>query len=113
MQNPLDMQGKVVIITGGARGVGAGITRCFLDAGARVAVVGRNQPEQLPAMGDNHAEFWKADVRDYDQMAACVESIVQKHGRLDVFVNNAGGSPSAESATASPRFSESIRCVTI
>jgi len=108
MQDKLDMRGKVVIVTGGAKGVGAGITRCFLEAGASVAVVGRTPPERMPASGDNEASFWQADVRDHEQIGACADAIVARFGRIDVLVNNAGGAPSADAATASPRFSESI-----
>lgn len=106
--NPLDMRDRVVIVTGGARGVGAGISRSFLQAGAHVAVVGRTEPEELPSAAGRSASFWPADVRDHEQIERCVEAIVTHHGRIDVLVNNAGGSPSAEAATASPRFSESI-----
>ena len=49
-----------------------------------------------------------ADVRDPEQVAPLVAAVVDAHGRLDVVVNNAGGSPSADAATASPRFTESI-----
>jgi NAD(P)-dependent dehydrogenase (short-subunit alcohol dehydrogenase family) len=108
MRDRLDMQGRVVIVTGGARGVGAGISRSFLGAGATVAIVGRTPPEQLPACEGKEAHFWQADVRDYEQLAACADAIVARHGRIDVLVNNAGGAPNADAATASPRFSESI-----
>ncbi len=108
MQDGLDMRGKVVIVTGGAKGVGAGITRCFLGAGAQVAVVGRTPPEQPVAHAGSEARFFQADVRDAEQIASCVEAVCAQYGRIDVLVNNAGGAPNADAATASPRFSESI-----
>ena len=108
MQNPLDMQGRLVIVTGGARGVGAGITRCFLQAGAEVALIGRNRPDALPAHEGREASFYTADVRDHAQLQAAFDAIVARHGRIDVLVNNAGGAPAADAATASPRFAESI-----
>lgn len=108
MQNPLDMQGRLVIVTGGARGVGAGITRRFLEAGADVAIIGRKPPESLPRATGREAVFFAADVRDADQLAASFEAIDARFGRIDVLVNNAGGAPHAEAATASPRFGESI-----
>lgn len=108
MANPLDMHGKLVVVTGGARGVGAGISRGFLEAGADVAIIGRSVPEQMPSAGERQATFWQADVRDYDQLSACFDTIVQQYQRIDVLINNAGGAPNADAATASPRFSESI-----
>lgn len=108
MQNGLDMSGKVVIVTGGAKGVGAGITRSFLEAGASVAVIGRTPPEQPIASAGHEARFWQTDVRDHEQITACVDAVFSHYGRIDVLVNNAGGAPNADAATASPRFSESI-----
>jgi len=108
MQDPLDFSGKLVIVTGGGKGVGRGITQCFLEAGADVVICGRSAPETLPAAGGREAVFVPCDVRDYEQIEACVAQAVARFGRLDVLVNNAGGAPFAEAATASPRFSESI-----
>ncbi len=108
MDNPLDFTGQTVIVTGGGKGVGAGITQCFLAAGANVLICGRSAPESLPCSGEHRAVFTHCDVRDYEQIEACVALAVQRFGRLDVLVNNAGGAPYAEAATVSPRFSESI-----
>ena len=105
---PLDFTGSVVIVTGGGKGIGRGISECFLAAGAKVIICGRSEPEQLPCKGDNSAIFTSCDVREYDQIEACVNFAVDQFGRVDVLVNNAGGAPNAEAATASPRFSESI-----
>jgi NAD(P)-dependent dehydrogenase (short-subunit alcohol dehydrogenase family) len=108
MSNPLDFGGKVVLVTGGGKGIGRGIAESFLAAGARVAICGRSQPEQLPGAAGREATFIACDVRDYDQIEACVEQLLARFGRLDVLVNNAGGAPFADAATASPRFSEAI-----
>lgn len=108
MQNPLDMNGMAVIVTGGGKGVGLGITEAFLSAGANVLICGRSAPESLPSARGREAVFTTCDVRDFEQIEACVATAVEKFGRLDVLVNNAGGAPYAEAATASPRFSESI-----
>lgn len=106
--NPLDYRGKVVLITGGTKGIGAGIASGYLAAGAQVFVCGRQEPEQLPQAEGRQAQFVAADVRDVEAMAAVFEHIREQTGRLDVLVNNAGGSPYVDAATASPRFSESI-----
>jgi NAD(P)-dependent dehydrogenase (short-subunit alcohol dehydrogenase family) len=108
MADVLGLAGKVVIVTGGTKGVGRGIAARFLEAGAKVIVCGRNAPEAPIAAGGRHATFVAADVREVDQIAAVVDAATQTHGRLDVLVNNAGGSPPADAATASPRFSEAI-----
>ncbi|MFC4931468.1 SDR family oxidoreductase [Massilia sp. GCM10023247] len=99
---------QVVLITGGTRGIGRGIAEAFLAAGAHVVVCGRSRPEALPALGAASAEFVPCDVRDAEAVQQLVDGIAARHGRLDVLVNNAGGSPYAEAATASPRFHESI-----
>lgn len=104
----LDFEGKVVLVTGGAKGVGLGIAHSFLAAGARVIVCGRNEPEALPAVGAAQAEFIAADVRDYESLQALFAAIRERHGRLDVLVNNAGGAPFALADKASPRFHEGI-----
>ena len=106
--NPLDFTGKVVIVTGGCRGVGKGITESFLAAGADVVICCRHEPETLPSAGARQAVFVAADVRDYEQIENVVRFTTDRFGRIDVLVNNAGGSPPADSATVSPKFSTSI-----
>ncbi|HYQ52976.1 MAG TPA: SDR family oxidoreductase [Pseudomonas sp.] len=104
----LDYSGKVVLVTGGTKGIGAGIARCFLAAGARVIVCGRTAPEQLPDVGEARADFLAADVRDQAALEGLFDTVRREYGRLDVLVNNAGGSPSADAASASPRFHEGV-----
>jgi NAD(P)-dependent dehydrogenase (short-subunit alcohol dehydrogenase family) len=108
MDNPLDLSGQVAIVTGGGKGVGRGITERLLEAGASVVICGRHAPDTLPAAGSHSAVFTACDVRDVEQVQACVDFTVAQFGRLDILVNNAGGAPFAEAATASPRFSEAI-----
>jgi len=69
---------------------------------------GRNEPEALPEADGRRASFQACDIRKPEQAQALVDATIAQHGRLDIVVNNAGGSPHAEAATASPRFSEAI-----
>jgi NAD(P)-dependent dehydrogenase (short-subunit alcohol dehydrogenase family) len=98
------MSEQVVLVTGGTRGIGAAIATAFLAEGASVVVCGRRLPDELPRAGDREAEFVEADVRDPEAAAALVDLVAKRHGRLDLLVNNAGGTapgPAAEMSTAS------------
>lgn len=108
MSIQIDYSGRCVIVTGGSRGVGKGISECFLAAGADVVICGRNAPEALPQAEGREAVFVTADVRELEQIDSLVSQVEERFGRVDVLVNNAGGSPAADSATVSPRFNESI-----
>jgi NAD(P)-dependent dehydrogenase (short-subunit alcohol dehydrogenase family) len=108
MADPLDMSGNVVIVTGGCRGIGRGIAERFLDAGADVVVCCRHEPEMLPRSGEREAVFVAADVREPEEIDKVVGFTTNRFGRIDVLVNNAGGSPPADSATVSPKFSTAI-----
>jgi len=99
-----ELDGKVAIVTGGTRGIGAVIAARLLGAGASVVICGRGKPDQPPVAGEVTAEFVAADVREPEQAAALVDYAVDRFGRLDIAVNNAGGSPNADAATVSPRF---------
>jgi NAD(P)-dependent dehydrogenase (short-subunit alcohol dehydrogenase family) len=103
-----DLSGLVVIVTGGSRGIGRGIATAFLAAGADVTICGRSEPDDVPTVDGRAAAFVAADVRDPDDVERVVTATADRSGRIDVLVNNAGGSPPADSATASPRFSRSI-----
>jgi NAD(P)-dependent dehydrogenase (short-subunit alcohol dehydrogenase family) len=108
MEEPLSFAGRVVIVTGGARGIGRAIAERFLEAGAGVVVCGRTAPADPVRAAGAEALFVQADVREAEASEKVVTAAVERHGRLDVLVNNAGGSPFAEAAMASPRFSAAI-----
>ncbi|HMX10732.1 MAG TPA: SDR family oxidoreductase [Burkholderiaceae bacterium] len=105
--NP-EYRGRVVLVTGGSKGIGRAIAEAFLAAGAVVVVCARHAPEALPAAQGRSAEFIACDVREAEALRALVAEVVARHGRLDVLVNNAGGAPSVDAATVSPRFHEGV-----
>jgi NAD(P)-dependent dehydrogenase (short-subunit alcohol dehydrogenase family) len=98
----LDLTDRVVLVTGGARGIGLGISRVLSSAGATVVTCGRSEAE---APGATHLV---CDVRDPEAVAAMVDQLVATHGRLDGLVNNAGGAPYSPAAEASPRFHDKV-----
>jgi NAD(P)-dependent dehydrogenase (short-subunit alcohol dehydrogenase family) len=102
----LGLDGHVVLVTGGARGIGAGICAVLAGLGAHPVACARRAPEDPAAMGG--AEFVGCDVRDPDAVSAMVADVVDRHGRLDAVVNNAGGAPFAPAAQASPNFHRKI-----
>lgn len=104
----IDLIDRVVLVTGGVRGVGAGVSRTFLAAGATVVACAR-RPAEIPIEVDGRAiEFLPCDVRDADAVRALIDTIVERHGRLDHLVNNAGGAPFALADTASKNFHAKI-----
>ncbi|WP_424214280.1 SDR family oxidoreductase [Streptomyces sp. BI20] len=98
----MQLDGRVVVVTGGTRGVGAGITRSFLRAGAHVVTCARRPPDTPVTAGGHTAEFEAVDLRDEDAVTALVDRIADRHGRLDTLVNNAGGGPYRLLADATP-----------
>jgi NAD(P)-dependent dehydrogenase (short-subunit alcohol dehydrogenase family) len=109
-REPFDFAARVVLVTGGTRGIGQAIARAFLERGAEVAVCARHRPDDrhLPRVGDRQATYIEADVRHAGDARRLVDATVKRFGRLDVVVNNAGGSPSVPAASASARFAEAI-----
>src|SRR5438093_165191 len=103
-----DFEDRVVLVTGGTKGIGFGIAEAFLGAGARVVVCARTAPASLPRAHARQAEFLACDVREAEAVRALVAAVVERHGRLDVLVSNAGGSPPGNAATLSPRFHEGV-----
>src|SRR5579875_3834338 len=98
----LGLAGRVVLVTGGVRGVGAGISSVFAGQGATVVTCARRAVEGLPY------EFHSCDIRDDEAVKTMIDAIVGRHGRLDVVVNNAGGSPYVLTADSSAKFNRKI-----
>ena len=97
MDNRLDLAGKVALVTGSSRGIGAGIVRALADRGARCVVNyvedrdGRNRADaESVATGLTDALVLQCDVGDAGQVDAMMQQVRQRLGALDVLVNNAG-----------------------
>ncbi|MCC0098735.1 MULTISPECIES: SDR family oxidoreductase [Streptomyces] len=89
----MELDGRVVVVTGGTRGVGAGIARSFLEAGAQVVVCARRPPREPVAADGRTASFAALDLRDPAAVEEFFGSVERRYGQLDCLVNNAGGTP--------------------
>ena len=92
---------RVVIVTGAAKGIGAGCARVFCQEGGLVAVLdvddtaGKSLVEELSTAGPGRAAFWKCDVSDDHRIAETVADVAREFGRIDCLINNAGVHPPA------------------
>jgi NAD(P)-dependent dehydrogenase (short-subunit alcohol dehydrogenase family) len=96
------MAGKVVLITGASRGIGAAVARRLATEGDTLALVGL-EPDELKKVAEDcgpDAGWWEADVTDLESLRTAVEAVVERYGRIDVVVANAG--------IAAPGFTRSM-----
>ncbi|NPV21239.1 SDR family NAD(P)-dependent oxidoreductase [Bradyrhizobium aeschynomenes] len=95
MAGRFDLKGKVAIVTGGNGGIGLGMARGLAEAGADIAVVGRNEAKSQTAVADLATRGVRtiavtADVSNKHDVAAMVERVLGSFGRIDILINNAG-----------------------
>lgn len=86
----MDIHGKVVLITGGGRGIGASMAKAFSEAGAKVAIVSRSKEEVDSVVNETHCIGIIGDVREEDNCKRAVEDTIKHYGHLDILINNAG-----------------------
>lgn len=91
---------KVVIVTGGTKGIGLGCVRVFVQEGgsqvvfcARDPAAGQEVEAEVNARGPGRASFVRCDVGREDDLRALIDLAVQRHGRIDCLINNAGWHP--------------------
>ena len=108
--------GQVALVTGGGSGIGLATAREMASLGARVAICGRKADKieaaraLLSADGVSEADVYGApcDIREPDQVAAFVGSVIERFGQIDVLVNNAGGQFPTPAEAMSPRGWEAV-----
>ena len=87
------VSGKVAIVTGGARGIGAGVAKALVDEGAKVVVADILDDDGnalVETLGADNARYIRLDVTDYEAWEQAVATTLEAFGRLDILVNNAG-----------------------
>lgn len=110
----LGLKDKVVIVTGGAKGIGEGIVRSFASEGAIVVIVNRSGGEgeelrdELNSSGAQ-AYFIVADLVDPAQCKAAIDETLAKYGQIDVLVNNAGVNDGADLEAGVEAFEQSLK----
>jgi NAD(P)-dependent dehydrogenase (short-subunit alcohol dehydrogenase family) len=91
---PLEIGGGVAVVTGGANGIGRGIVKALLEAGASVVIADIEEPvldatvADLSDLGD--VSGVQTDVSDFESVEACADVVYERHGRCDMLFNNAG-----------------------
>lgn len=91
-----EFQGKVVVVTGGASGLGFSISKAFLNAGATIVMIGRNEAHLQNAVNKLHSNraisyCWDFnDIQEVGIIKSHLQAIVAKVGKIDVLINNAG-----------------------
>src|SRR5450432_62569 len=91
----LQLKNKVIIVTGGAKGIGEGIVRVLVAEGAIPVIVGRNEDDNLKLMNEliiNGAEIFQvaAELNKPEESEKAVKAVIEKYGRIEGLVNNAG-----------------------
>src|SRR5690625_4906912 len=104
----LDFSDQVVLLTGGSRGIGRGISEAFLKVGARVEICGRSSPREVPKVGFNRAHFSEIDVRDPLAVEAWVNDVHHRQGSINIAINNVGGSPFGAFEKGSPGYLKAV-----
>ncbi|PWA08773.1 short-chain dehydrogenase [Pueribacillus theae] len=89
----LGLNGKVVLVTGGSKGIGKAIAKAFYDEGAKVAITARNKKELEQCQDEMETIFtYAGDMKDEAARKELVDVVLDKWGTIDILINNVGGS---------------------
>src|ERR1700749_2756641 len=88
----LNLKGKIIIVSGGAKGIGEGIVRVLAAEGAIPVIIGRSEEDNLKVVNelDGKASHVVAELTDPVQCENSIKAVIAKYGRIDGLVNNAG-----------------------
>jgi meso-butanediol dehydrogenase/(S,S)-butanediol dehydrogenase/diacetyl reductase len=86
----MDLEGKVAIVTGGSSGIGKAIVERYAWEGAEVVIADVDEEAGKEVAEETDSHFIKCDVSDFESVESLVEETVEKYGKLDIMVNNAG-----------------------
>jgi len=86
----MSFKGKIVLITGGSRGIGFATAKLFSTAGAQVVITSKNSVKLTEAAGKLDCLAIPADVKKISEVQDVIKKIIKKFGRIDILINNAG-----------------------
>jgi len=100
----MSFKDKTIIVTGGGRGIGRGISESFATQGANIIICGRREPGTLP----KNRHFISLDIRKPEAAKTLIDFAIEKTDRVDCLINNAGGGPPVASKDASPNLTQKV-----
>ena len=119
MGDLLSLQGKNAIVTGGAKGIGLGISTAFAQQGANVAIFARDKAvgdEVIQNLGHQYSgrfSFYTADISDLKSCQEAVDQYIQDYGSVDILVNNAGIPAGSTFLSMDAEMSEWFKCMNV
>lgn len=119
MKNAFTVRGKTVVVTGGSKGIGFGISTAFTEQGANVAIIARDESSGLAAASGLSGKygtkcgFYRADVSNMAECKDVTEKIIMDYGQINVLVNNAGTTPNGDLLDMDDELSEYFKCIDI